>query len=170
MNRVDGRLAWSEGWGTFFGQAALGQPMYVDTTRNAAGASTSGNSWSIETPPTAAGSAHPLGNAGNTMSGNVSEGIVSAVLWDLHDTTNEARDTLSGRDGAIFGSFTKYLRSPNARFADRGIAGRDLVDFVDGWRCLGYGSDGADDTKGLRGNLRGRHSLTYDFGVLASCK
>lgn len=169
-NRVDGRLAWSEGWGTFFGQAALGQPMYVDTTRNGAGASTSGNSWSIETPPTVGTSAHPLGNAGNTMSGNVSEGIVSAVLWDLHDTTNEANDTLGGRDGAIFGSFSKYLRSPNTKFADRGIAGRDLVDFVDGWRCLGYGSDGADDTKGLRGNVRGRHGLTYDFGALASCK
>ena len=165
-NQVDARLAWSEGWGTFFGQAALGHPLYVDTTRNGAGASTVGNRWSIETTP----AAFPKGNAGNVLAGNVSEGIVSAILWDLHDSTNESKDTLAGRDGSIFGSFTKYLRAPNTKFADRGVAGRDHVDFVDGWRCLGYGADGADDGVGLKGNLRGLHGMTYDFGVLASCK
>ena len=163
-NRVDPRLAWSEGWGTFFGQAALGHPLYVDTMRNGAGASTVGNRWSIETTPAAFAK-----GTGGTLNGNISEGIVSAILWDLHDSTNESKDTLEGRDRSIFGSFTKYLRAPNPKFADRGVAGRDHVDFVDGWRCLGFGSDGADDTKGLKGNLRGIHQVTYDFPAL-DCK
>ena len=29
--RVDPRLAWSEGWATFFAQRTLGQPIYIDT-------------------------------------------------------------------------------------------------------------------------------------------
>jgi len=46
-----------------------------------------------------------------------------------------------------------------------GLAG--VVDFLDGWSCLGYGDQGADDTKGMRGIVKTLHKLSYDFAVLA---
>ena len=76
----------------------------------------------------------------------------------------------SQRSTAIWTTFTTYLANGYAKFVDRGYAGRDLVDFLDGWSCLGYGDIGEDDTKGMRGIVKTLHKLSYDFAAVASCK
>ena len=54
-------------------------------------------------------------------------------------------------------------------FVDRGVAGRDLVDALDGWACLGLGDLG-DATSGLQGNVVGLHQFDYDFAPQPSCR
>ncbi|MFA6191737.1 MAG: hypothetical protein WC665_05230 [Sulfurimonas sp.] len=151
-------LAWSEGWATYFSAAALNKSYYVDTTATGVGAY-----YSIESLP----SSITLGNVGGKLEGSVSEAVVSAVLWDLYDSTNETFDTLSDKSTAIWKILTTYLNGTN--FRDRGDAGVDLVDFLDGWFCLGYGDKGYDGV-GMVGNIRSLHDLSYDFKELDSCK
>ena len=160
-NRVAPPLAWGEGWATFFGVASQSRTSYADT--NAGGM---GVFYSIETPP----ATKPLGNEGNKLEGNVSEIVIAAVLMDLFDASNETNDTLSDKSTAIWNVFTTYLANGFAKFADRGAAGRDLVDFLDGWFCLGYGDKGDNDTEGMRGIVTTLHSLSYDFAALPSCQ
>jgi hypothetical protein len=104
------------------------------------------------------------------LHGNLSEAVVAAALLDLHDSSNESKDTISRGTGAIFAVMTRYLQPENDKFEDRGERGRDLVDLLDGWRCLGFGSEGANDSQGLRGNARGIHQLSYDFAAVDSCR
>jgi hypothetical protein len=154
-------LAWGEGWATFFALASQKRTSYIATTPTGVGVF-----YSVETLP----ATKPLGNAGDTLAGNLSEAVVAAVLLDLYDSSNETNDTLSDKSTAIWTIFTTYLASGYAKFADRGAAGRDLVDFLDGWFCLEYGDKGDDDTKGVRGIVKTLHGLSYDFAALASCK
>lgn len=154
-------LAWSEGWATYFAAASQGQSAYIAI--NSTGV---GFAHSIETLPAEI----PAGNLGGTLDGNVSEAVVAAVLYDLFDTTDETSDTLSGKSGAIWSVVGTYLKPGYAKFANRGVAGPDLVDFLDGWACLGYGDRGDDDAHGLRGVVKGLASLSYDFPALPSCK
>ena len=151
-------LAWSEGWATFFSAAALNKSYYVDTTATGVG-----TYYSIESLP----SSITLGNADGKIEGNLSEAVVSAVLWDLYDSTNETFDTLSDKSVAIWKILTTYLNGIN--FRDRGYLGIDLVDFLDGWFCLGYGDKGYDGV-GMVGNVWSLHNLSYDFKELDSCK
>ena len=151
-------LAWSEGWATFFSAAALNKSFYVDTI-----ASGVGSYDSLETLD----SSIVKGNVGDLLDGNVSEAVVSAVLWDLHDSTNETSDTMSGKSTAIWKILTTYLKGTN--FKDRGKTGVDTVDFLDGWFCLGYGSKGTSST-GVMGNVSTLHELNYDYKELESCK
>lgn len=152
-------LAWGEGWATFFGLAALGVSAYMDTITGGMGVY-----YSVETLP----AGKPLGNKGDALDGNLSEAVVAAVLLDLYDATNESKDTLSGKSTAIWTILTTYLND-SAKFSDRGVTGRDLVDFLDGWFCLGYGDKG-DDDEGVQGNVSGLHELSYDFPTLTSCR
>jgi hypothetical protein len=154
-------LAWSEGWATFFAIASQKRTSLVDT--NSGGVSFS---YDLETLP----ASKPLGNANNKLEGNLSEAVVASVLLDLFDSSNETNDTLSDKSTAIWTIVTTYLANGYAKFADRGAAGRDLVDFLDGWFCLGYGDKGDDDTKGMRGIVKTLHGLSYDFAAVASCK
>lgn len=158
--------AWSEGWATFFASAALNKSYYMDTISSGK----KGIYYSIESLPNKI----PLGNTGDVLDGNVSEAVVSAILWDLHDTTNEASansldgfDDLSNQSTAIWKILTTYLNGTN--FKDRGKAGVDTVDFIDAWYCLGYG-DIDNDVGGFIGNYWLLHKLSYDFKKLDSCK
>lgn len=160
-NRVDPQLAWGEGWASFFAMASLGATKYQDTDSGGMGVS-----YSLETLP----ADRPKGNVDGELHGGLSEAIVAAVLLDLHDATNEARDTISRGTGPIFGVMTGYLQPENDKFEDRGERGRDLVDLLDGWRCLGHGNEGADNSQGLRGNAVGIHQLSYDFAAVDSCR
>ncbi len=157
--------AWSEGWATYFAAAALNKSFYMDTK-------TTGIHiyYSIETLP----KSWPLGNEPKKLDGNVSESVVSAILWDLHDTANESSansldgfDDLSNQSTAIWKILTTYLNGTN--FKDRGKAGVDTVDFIDAWYCLGYG-DVDNDVGGFIGNYWLLHKLSYDFKKLDSCK
>ncbi|MDO8453221.1 MAG: hypothetical protein Q7S59_01465 [Sulfurimonas sp.] len=151
-------LAWSEGWATYFSAAALNKSYYVDTTATGVGAY-----YSIESLP----SSITLGNIDGKLEGSLSEAVVSSVLWDLYDSTNETFDTLSDKSIAIWKIFTTYLNGVN--FRDRGESGIDLVDFLDGWFCLGYGDKGSDGV-GMVGNVWSMHALSYDFKELDACK
>jgi hypothetical protein len=155
-SRVDPRLAWSEGSALFFAALAKGSSLYLDTT--AAGLGTRFDIESLE-------AAIPLATSDGTPSGDVSEALVAAVLWDLADATNETKDTLAKRQG-VFAALA-YLGGPH--FADRGVAGRDLVDALDGWFCRGQGDRG-DASSGVEGNVVGLHQFPYDFAAVASCE
>jgi hypothetical protein len=155
-SQVDPRLAWGEGSATFFAGAARGSSLYLDTRPGGPVVR-----WDLDTLATAI----PLGTSDGTPAGAVSEAVVGAVLWDLLDPTNEAGDTLAARD-AVFGALG-YLGGPH--FTDRGAAGTDLVDALDGWFCLGHGARG-DASSGVEGNAVGLHHFGYDFAPLPSCR
>lgn len=155
-SRVDSRLAWGEGSATFFGNLAKGTSLYLDTNARGIGVRND-----IETLDADI----PLGTSDGTQTGDLSEALVSAVLWDIADATNEPKDTLAKRD-ALFGAL-KYLGG--ASFVDRAATGADLVDVLDGWFCLGNGDKG-DATSGIQANVVGLHQFNYDFAMAASCR
>ncbi|MBI3813316.1 MAG: PPC domain-containing protein [Nitrospinae bacterium] len=121
----DIRLAWSEGWATFFAcsvrsYAGYSNPQYyVDTT----GESGNGNllfSYEIETP-----------SYSSYAKGSDNELAVASVLWDIFDDAND--DNLSMGFSGIWDVAKNYLPS---------AAEVSLEDFWDGWFYRGYGSPG----------------------------
>jgi len=159
---VEPRAAWSEGWATFFACAALGRTSAVRPPAPP----DPGMYFSIETLPAEV----PLGNKDSKLNGDLSEAVVSAVLMDIYDRNNESKDTINGKSVGIWNVVTTYMKDGYPKFRDRGVAGRDLVDFLDGWFCLGYNEKGSNDNEGIRGIVKGMHKLSYDFPTLASCK
>lgn len=156
--QVEPSLAWVEGWATFFAGAALNRSYYADANATGLIAYTSLENLAKEIP---------LGNENDTLNGKLSEAVVAGVLWDLHDTTNETNDTMQGNSLALWRVYTDYFNDAN--LSDRGAEGIDLVDFLDGWFCLGYEDEGDDPTKGVQGIVTGIHKLSYDFMWTESC-
>ncbi|MEE2829403.1 MAG: hypothetical protein VX498_09455, partial [Myxococcota bacterium] len=153
-SRVDARLAWGEGFASYFGAAALGLDRYIDVRSSGVGIN-----HSLETLP----SSIPLGTSSG-MGSRISEAVVAASLLDLHDTSNESKDTLSGLSGSIWTVMTGYLGEDSEDYeGGRGWGGRDYIDFLDGWLCHQQGHIGDDNSEGLRGNVRGIHGVPYDF-------
>lgn len=153
-------LAFSEGWATYFGNSIYKVTTYLDTNPNGVGFS-----FDIETLDPGI----PLGNKPKNLSGELTEGVTAAVLQDLADATNESKDTVNKPSG-IWKVLTGYMQKDNPKFKDRGVAGRDLVDFLDGWYCLGLSYKDDDNSKGVRGVVIGLHELSYDFADVDSCK
>jgi len=155
-DRVGPALAWGEGWASYFGATVLRSGRYIDTRNGGVAVN-----YSIESLP----SSIPLGTRSGNFSGAISEAVVSAVLWDMHDKTNESKDTLSGLNAAHWKVLTGYLGEDDEEYdGGRGAGGRDLMDFLDGWLCHhGDAHNGPDDSKGLRGNVKGIHQVPYDF-------
>lgn len=139
--------AWSEGWATWFASQALGATTYIDLKANGVPSAR----FDIESLPL---DLVPLGNSPATVEGDLSEAVVSAVLLDLSDDTNEAGDEVSLRDQSAWWVFRYRMDDTSP---DRGQTGRDLVDFLDAWICEGLGE------LELRGNVLGLHQLSYDF-------
>ena len=52
---------------------------------------------------------------------------------------------------------------------DRGVAGADLVNVLDGWFCKGLGERG-DASSGVEGIVKGIHQFPYDFAAVADCR
>ena len=148
-------LAWSEGWATFFAGMVLDQNYFVNADERE-----TNTYFSIET----VGEDIPFGMTKNRIDGNLSEVVVSAVLWDLYDSVNETADTLSNKGYAIWKVLTSYLNK-GEDFKDRGYPGVDLVDFLDGWFYLGYGHKGSEEV-GMIANVWILHQLLgYDFAI-----
>ncbi len=115
----------------------------------------------------------PFGNEGGVLDGNVSEAVVTAILWDLYDTENE----VIKYDDGMFRSVDPYSNKSTAiwdiitssNLNDRGESGVDLVDFIDGWYCNGYGVDvpGVDY---FRLSYDNTFHLTYDFNSTEACR
>jgi len=151
-------LAWSEGWATWFGATAMGTPRYINTVGPAPGGM--GVDVDLETLPGVI-----LGNAPG-LDGPISESVVSGVLLDMSDHDNETvgiyQDTLSGLDWAIWRVLRQWLGPHQAKdFQDRGGPGRDLLDFLVGWECMGLGNYGATPNDGMQGIVNGIHELSY---------
>lgn len=89
---LDIRLAWSEGWATFFAAALKNSPSVVDTS--ASGASM----FEIETP-----------SLSSVATYTTNELAISSVLWDVFDTsTDESFDTLAMGFEPIWDILTNY--------------------------------------------------------------
>jgi len=200
-NRIVPKLAWSEGHATFFGNTVLKNSVYIDAFLSSTG-TPKAFLLDIEKLP----SKVPLGTIASTsILGNLSEALVSAMLWDLSDSTNELKDTLSKKQN-VFDVSSKYLNDPDKYVltdgifgglftsqTDRGVAGPDFVDFLDGWFCLGFGNKGVVSSpavppvpatpttpaipavpavlaSGVNGIVNDLHQFPYDYPTLASCK
>jgi len=118
-NTQDIRLAWSEGWATFFAGAVLARSDYVDTVGG--------------DPPSNGASTLDLETreAGSPLTYTTSEGAVATVLWDIFDqSAAEAFDGIGDNMAAIWDVFAQALPS---------AATVSMEDFWDGWFARGHG-------------------------------
>jgi len=91
------------------------------------------------------------------MSQNVSEWMVAEVMWDMTDTASGDADSLDGNASRVWNVLVGYLTSPGR--VDRGRAGLDLVEFLDGW----FQHDGMTTCGPMRALVRDKYSFPYDF-------
>lgn len=122
--RTDPRLAWSEGFANAFAAVVLDDPMYVDVAALGATLVIDLESVSHE---------HSYGTSDGTVNGAVSEDLVAAVLWDLYDAGPEPQDPASSPPDALLRTSIEWFHGP----VDRGPAGVDLTDHLDGLLCHG---------------------------------
>ena len=96
-NRLDLRVAFSEGWGNAYSGMALNDPIYRD--------SHSGVS---------ADFAFDMESDSSTAEGWYSEASVQEILWDLFDSTNDGTDTISLGFPPIYSAMTGPQRTTDA--------------------------------------------------------
>jgi len=148
---TDPRLAWSEGYSTYWAQSTLGQPVYSD--------SNSGGGFfdNIDTENTRA--------TGTGLSQQVSEAMVSQILWDMGDVGAPDDDMVTSSNHVEVNSVQKaYLKGTTLRAA--GTAGVDLVDFLDGW----FVTRGLATCGAVRDLVVTKHNFPYDFaGPAGAC-
>ena len=97
------------------------------------------------------------------------EFLVSEILWQIAKGTD---DFPAFQADEIFDVMQHYLRKFPGRFElsqigyplDRGVAGVELVDFLDGWFCRGHGSQPI-----IKGIVNDTHRFPYDYPNLSSC-
>ena len=154
-NRVNPLLAFGEGTATFFGNWVKGTAIYLDTNATGVGVRTD-----LEDPADDV----PRGTSDGTIRGDLSETIVGAIPWRMAASRN-GNSLFLGKPDSVFQALN-YFRSP--KFADRGVKGADLVDYLDGWFCLGFDNRG-DATSGVTG-IVGLYDFPYDFPSLPSCR
>jgi hypothetical protein len=144
---ADARLAWSEGFSTYFSMVATNAPIYMDS--NASG----GWSYNGDTAMTLA--PMPMG----TMAQDVSEDMVTEILWDLGDDGASDDDAYVSVDGhgPVLLVQPLYLRTQTLR--NVGVTGVDLVDFLDGWFVRG----GLGSCAAVRAIVTGTHKFPYDY-------
>jgi hypothetical protein len=107
--RLDPRLAWSEGWGNFFGAAATGASRYIDTgvIRGRQGVLLEMD-LEVDAPK-------------DDVAGIWSEHSVGSALWDWFDAAGEEGDSVALGFAPLWTAFTGLARVPDAyllRFAD----------------------------------------------------
>jgi len=171
--RATPSLAWDEGAATAMGQQALGYATYWDIN----------DKWvagiNLEYRALYSGFDNVRGADLGTddgkqpshpsdMTGNVSEILVAAVLWDLMDPigdTSDAQDQFDATYPQTLGSIANYL--PLKKKAGRGAAGIDFVDFLDGWRCR-WPVITDQDTK--LHMLLDERQFPYDYSFAINCQ
>ncbi len=148
---VDPRLAWSEGWASYFGAVVSGQSRYIDS--NLLG----GFDFDIDDERNAA---NPAGG----LTQPISENTVAEILWDLGDDATELEeddDEVAGTHGDVVRVQSEIFR---ASTMNRGVAGIDLVDFLDGFLALA-GATRCADTRAIVAS----RSFPYDFAGPVAC-
>ncbi|MBA3458413.1 MAG: hypothetical protein H0T46_00510 [Deltaproteobacteria bacterium] len=148
---ADPRLAWGEGGATWFALALRQVPYYIDWSI--------GGGWSVELEQRV----HAASPSG-TMSQNVSEWMVAEVLWDITDSATDGADAIDGGAPSVWKVLVGYVISPQRR--DRGRAGLDLVEFLDGW----FVEHGMASCSSMRALLRTQYGFPYDLaGPAGAC-
>ena len=146
---VDPRLAWSEGYATYWAMSVLGAPIYIDTMASG------GWSYQADTTVTAANINGPLNQP-------VSEDTVTEILWDLGDGGTDD-DPFVGTHPPVASVQLDYLRTAVLRAVGQG--GVDLVDFLDGF----FLGDGLTRCGEIRAVVQSR-AFPYDFaGPAGAC-
>jgi hypothetical protein len=145
---TDPRLAWSEGWATYWSLVANNGSIYTDT--NASG----GFSFDGDTDVTKA-------NAGGTLGQNVSEDMVTEILWDMSDAGASDDDPLAGTFTPV-AVLDQYLKTAALR-ANGGVTGADLVDVLDGWFIM----NGLTSCTAMKKIVNTDHAFPYDYGGTA---
>jgi hypothetical protein len=123
------RMAWGEGWPTFFGTTgqqklnlvALGVPRVGDVSYTDTGESNFGYSLEVNSAPPSNGDTRGLGED--------NEIAVQRVLWDLQDNANDSRDNISVSDQVMFDK----------------VNAADPTTLSAGWAALRAGLSNADD-------------------------
>lgn len=141
-------LAWSEGFSTYFAMAMTNKPIYSDS--NAGG----GFSFNADTSTTKANGAGPLNQ-------NVSEDMVSEILWDLSDAPAADDDTVAGTH-VMATAVEAFMMFASLR-SGAGVNGVDLVDWLDGW----FINHGLSTCAGMRALVNVKHTFPYDYGSSA---
>lgn len=151
--RDDSRRAWSEGLSRFFACDVLGTQYFVNSrphgvymVRDIEAADTV---WAYKT-------------SDGTMLGQYSEDMVASILWDFADNDpNEAHDAIAGGRQGVYDVVFNYFTS--AWFVDRGLQGVELVDYLDGWYCRGWGQASGVDF------VLDNHTFVYEGSGPETC-
>ncbi len=130
--RDDPRKSWTEGVAEFFASDTLSSRYFVNS-----------RPLGVYVVDDLEGMPSPF--AIGIKSAKLSPYMVSAFLWDLADSNNEAWDPVDRMRNAIYDVLFSYL--PSDAYVDRGPEGVDLGDFVDGWLCRGWGLE--DEVRAL---------------------
>ncbi|HEY5928243.1 MAG TPA: hypothetical protein VIV11_41430 [Kofleriaceae bacterium] len=149
---ADPRLAWGEGGATWFAIAVRGVPYYIDWS--------TGGGWYVELEQRA----HKASLTGG-ISQNISEWMVAEVMWDLIDDGSGDTDPVVGSTAPhVWDVLVGYLISSSR--VDRGRAGLDLVEFLDGW----FMHHGMSSCAPMRTLVLDRYTFPYDFaGPAGAC-
>jgi len=127
-SRTEPDLAWSEGFASFFAQALLADPVYVDSFGD--------GTWSMDLERM--GGEHAWGTEDGTLSAPVSENLVAAVLWDFFDDgLPEPNDALAANLLLILDPAVHWLGAEEP--LNTGFQGVDLADYLTGWLATGNG-------------------------------
>jgi hypothetical protein len=150
---TDPRLAWGEGWGTWFGSVANGSSDYIDTNIDG----------SIRNRTDLANVALVRNNMGDPMAPmtqNVGEYLVGGALWAFSSAGMDRDAQLAKVLGVSLRYFTR-TPTPN-----RGVAGIDFVDFLDGYLCL----NGPMDRGVIDSYVVMQRGFPYDFNFAGVCR
>jgi hypothetical protein len=137
----DKRLAWSEGWATFFAlkvrawRGDVEPRHYLDTTGEyILGPDTVRISYEIETPSV------PYSPTPVSFLGDANEVSVSAALWDIADNPSQDDDPFSDGMPMLWDVFTTYIPSNSNTCNDVPAASTcvSFEDFFEGWINKGY--------------------------------
>ncbi len=126
---TDPRLAWNEGWPTFFSCLVRDSATYGDTI--------DGDIALLEDLDALPMSGEYVARPGRPQSQTLSEWIISGSLWHLYHADADRAQQLR----RSFDPLTGWLDDPGQ---DRGFGGRDFVDYLDGYLCLGGEPQRAD--------------------------
>ncbi|MBX3155588.1 MAG: hypothetical protein KF773_06295 [Deltaproteobacteria bacterium] len=142
---TDPRLAWSEGFATYFALVITDSAVYIDTARDG------GFTFDGEASVTRA-----VANGG--IGQDVSEDMVTEILYDMGDGLGD--DPLDGTHDAVL-ALQPFLRTATLRAA--GTPGMDLVDALDGW----FVKNGLASCAAIRTIVVATRLFPYDFGGAA---
>lgn len=150
---TDPRLAWGEGWGTWFGCAANNSSDYIDTNID-------GSVRNRTDLAMVALVRNNMGDAALPLTQNVGEYLVGGSLWALSSAGADANAQIAK---VLNVSLRYFTRSPAP---DRGVMGVDFVDFLDGYLCV----NASADRPVIEQYVVMQRRFPYDFNFAGVCR